>query len=107
MKRRRKIEKTGNRGRAAPVISQYDDPRRIDPPRYYWKNLNGVFVNFDHIEPHGIMKIMARLDEEGPKAYLEIVERIARARGIIDDQGNSKIGAAKETTAPATEVTTA
>ena len=58
-----------------------------NPPRYYWRNKAGNFVNMDFINPHGIKKILRRLDEEGPKSYLAVVEEIARKRGIIDEAG--------------------
>ena len=55
--------------------------------RYYWRNRHGRMVFLDDISDWGIRVIIKRLDDEGPRSYLEIFEREARRRGMMDVEG--------------------
>ncbi len=73
------------------------DPGRPDCPpivagtaetRAYYRNRHGHWVNFDFISPWGVIRILNKLDEKGTREHLEIVEKIAKRRGLMDDAGN-------------------
>ena len=61
---------------------------------WYWHNVEGVFVNLVYINNHGIVNILHRLEDEGPKHYLEVIEREAQRRGLLDADGRIIKGAA-------------